>query len=137
MVGMTPKSAHLGPVTKVAAVINFYGITDVEDQVQGANMRKYAATWLPDQQGRLEIARKLSPITYVRKDVPPILTIHGNADETVPYEHGVQLTRVLRDAGADAEMISVPNGPHGFPIEKMNQLYPQIFDFLRKRGILN
>jgi acetyl esterase/lipase len=137
MVGMTPKSARLGPVTKVAAVINFYGITDVEDQVQGANMRKYAVTWLPEQPGRLEIARKLSPISYVRKDVPPVLTIHGNADETVPYEQGIQLTRMLRDAKADAEMISVPNGPHGFPIEKMNQLYPQVFDFLRKRGILN
>src|SRR5262245_35333080 len=29
MVGMTPKSARLGPPAKVAAVVNFYGITDV------------------------------------------------------------------------------------------------------------
>lgn len=136
MAGMTPRSAHLGPPGDVAAVINFYGITDVEDQLQGENMRKYAVTWVPEQAGRFELARRLSPMTYVRKDVPPILTIHGNSDETVPYEHGVGLTKALRDVGADAEMISVPHGKHGFPLEQMKQLYPQIFQFLQKRGII-
>jgi len=40
MVGMTPKSAKLGPPAKVAAVVNFYGITDVGDQLSGPNERK-------------------------------------------------------------------------------------------------
>jgi len=136
MVGLTPKSAQLGPVTKVAAVVNFYGISDVWDQLQGANMRKYAVTWLPEQPGRMELARRLSPMTYVRKDVPPVLTIHGDDDQTVPYQHGINLTKALRDAGADAEMISVRGGHHGFPPNKMQELYPAVFDFLRKRGIL-
>ena len=34
MVGMTPKSAKLGPSSKVAAVVNFFGITDVGDQTR-------------------------------------------------------------------------------------------------------
>ncbi|MGH9628079.1 MAG: alpha/beta hydrolase fold domain-containing protein [Bryobacteraceae bacterium] len=136
MVGMTPKSAKLGPTSRVAAVVNFYGITDVQDQLQGPNMREYAVTWIPEQDGRFDLARRVSPVTYVRKDLPAILTIHGTVDETVPYEHGVNLTKALRDAGADAEMISVPGGAHGFPMEKMNDLYDEIFDFLRKREIL-
>jgi acetyl esterase/lipase len=136
MVGMTPKSAKLGSRAKVAAVVNFYGITDVGDQVQGPNMRKYAVAWVPEQEGRMELARRVSPMTYVRKDVPAVLTIHGTADETVPYEHGAMLTKALRDVGAQAEMISVPEGKHGFPDEKMKELYPQIFAFLRKRDIL-
>lgn len=135
MVGLTPKSARLGPPARVAAVINFYGITDVNDQLDGPNMRKYAVTWVPEQAGRIELARRVSPITYVRKNVPAVLTIHGDADPTVPYEHGVQLTRALRDAGADAEMISVPQGGHGFPKEKLAELYPQIFEFLKRRKI--
>ena len=49
MVGMTPKSAKLGRSAKVAAVVNFYGITDVGDQLQGENMRKYAVTWVPER----------------------------------------------------------------------------------------
>ncbi|MBI3680949.1 MAG: alpha/beta hydrolase [Acidobacteria bacterium] len=42
MVGMTPKSARFGKPAKVAAVVNFYGITDVADQLGGPNMRQYA-----------------------------------------------------------------------------------------------
>ena len=66
MVGMTPKSANLGPPAKVAAVVNFYGITNVGDQLGGPNMRDYAVTWVPEQSGRLELARRVSPMTYVR-----------------------------------------------------------------------
>ena len=136
MTGLTPKSARFGPAGNVAAVVNFYGITDVEDQLGGENMRKFAVTWVAEGEGRMELARRVSPISHVRKDAPAVLTIHGTADETVPYEHGVRITKMLRDAGADAEMISVSEGKHGFPKEKMDQLYVQIFEFLSKRGIL-
>lgn len=133
MAGLTPKSAKFGPTGKVDAIVNFYGITDVEDQLGGANLRKYAVTWVPEMDGRMELARRVSPMTYVRKDVPPVLTLHGTVDPTVPYEHGVRITKALRDAGADAEMISVTEGVHGFPPEKMAELWPQIFGFLERR----
>ncbi len=137
MVGMTPKSAKLGPPARVAAVVNFYGITDVGDQLGGPHIQDYAVTWVPEQKGRLELARRVSPMTYVRKGLPPILTIHGDADQTVPYEHGVKLTKALRDAGDDAELVSVPQGRHGFPKEKDDEIYEQnIWPFLRKHGIL-
>lgn len=136
MVGLANKSASLGKPVKVAAVVNFYGITDVADQLSGTNMRQYAVTWVPDEPGRIDLARRVSPLTYVRKDVPPVLTIHGDADQTVPYEHGIQITKSLVDAGARAEMISVPQGRHGFPVAKLDELYPQIFAFLTRVGVL-
>jgi acetyl esterase/lipase len=136
MAGLTPKSARLGPPAKVRAVVNFYGITDVADQLAGPHLRKYAVTWIPEQAGRMELAHRVSPMTYVRKDVPAVLTIHGDADPTVPYEHGVKLTKALRDAGADAEMISVRDGRHGFPKAQLDTLFPQIFEFLRNRGVI-
>lgn len=135
MVGMTPKSAKLGKPVPIRAVINFYGITDVDDQLHGPNERKYATTWVPEGPGRTELARRLSPMTYVRKDVPPVLTLHGDADQTVPYAHGVKLTKALKDSGAIAELIPVPNGPHGFPRATQDQLYPRIFEFLKKHGV--
>ena len=136
MVGMTPKSAKLGKPVKVRAVINFYGITDVDDQLHGPNMRKYAVTWVPESPGRTALARRVSPMTYVRKDVPPVLTLHGDADATVPYEHGVNITKALTEAGAQAEMIPVPKGIHGFPKETQDRLYPRIFEFLTKHGVM-
>ena len=137
MVGMTPKSARLGPEANVAAVVNFYGITDVADLLPGPNMREYAVAWVLEREGRLELARRVSPMSYVRKDVPAILTIHGDEDPTVPYEHGTELTRALRNAGADAELISVHNGKHGgFEEEEMTRIYKDVFKFLNRRKII-
>ncbi|MFB3826705.1 MAG: alpha/beta hydrolase fold domain-containing protein [Bryobacteraceae bacterium] len=137
MVGLTPKSAKLGPASHVRAVVNFYGITDVADQLGGPNERKYAVTWVPEQSGRMELARRVSPMTYVRRNVPAVLTLHGDADPTVPYEHGVKLTKALRDAGAAAEMVSVPQGKHGFPKETVDRIYEQnIWPFLKRYGVI-
>ena len=136
MVGMSPASANFGKPVKVRAVVNFYGITDVADQLSGPNMRTYATTWLPERPDRLAVARRASPMTYVRKNLPPILTLHGDSDQTVPYQHGVNLTKALNKAGAHAELITVLNGRHGFPPEKLDELYPMIFDFLKKNGVV-
>ncbi len=137
MVGMTSKSAKLGPPAKVAAVVDFYGITDVGDQLDGPHKKDYAVTWVPEQSGRLELASRVSPMAYVRKGLPPILAIHGDADSTVPYEHSVKLVKALREAGDDAELVSVPQGEHGFPKAKEDEIYEQnIWPFLNKHGVL-
>lgn len=138
MVGLTPKKAQLGPPTRVAAVINFYGITDVQDQLEGDHMRDYATKWLPDSlPDRQELARRVSPVSWVRRGAPPVLTIHGDADPIVPYEHGVDLTKELRNAGSDAEMIPVYQGAHGnFTPQQTADIFAQIFYFLEKRKIL-
>lgn len=134
--GMASKNAGLGPNAHVASVVNFCGITDLEDLLAGPNLRDFAVKWLPASSKRGDLERRLSPISYVRKDVPPVLSVHGTADQTVPYEHGVTLTKSLRDAGADAEMISVSGGRHPLSMEEMRKIYPQVWDFLRRRGIL-
>jgi acetyl esterase/lipase len=136
MVAMTPRSARLGPPAHVAAVVNFFGITDVADQLEGPHMQKYAVTWVPEQQGRRELAKRVSPMTYVRKDLPPILTLHGDVDKTVPYEHAVNLTRELKAAGADARLITVSQAGHGFPKATLDDQFEHIFLFLKEKGVL-
>lgn len=137
MVAMTPGSAKLGPPAHVRAAVNFYGITEVADVLGPPNLRDWAVEWVPESPGRLRLAGLVSPLTYVRKNLPPILTIHGDADPTVPYEQGVRLTKALRDAGAQAELVSVPGGRHGFPKETLDRLYEQnVWPFLKKCGVL-
>ena len=135
MVGMAPESADFGPSSKIAAIVNFYGISDVPDQLEGPHSQPYAVTWLPEQPDRMELAKKLSPLTYVRKGLPPVLSIHGDADPVVPYDQSVRLTRDLKAAGDQAELITVPGGRHGFPPEEMGKLWPQIFKWLKKHKI--
>ena len=136
MVAMTPRSAKLGPPAKVAAVVNFYGITDVADQLEGPHMQKYAVTWVPEQEGQRELAKRVSPMTYVRKDLPPILTLHGDVDKTVPYEQGANLTRELTKVGANARLITVSGAGHGFPQATLDDEFEHIFAFLKEKGIL-
>jgi acetyl esterase/lipase len=136
MVAMTPRSAKLGPPAKVAAVVNFFGITDVADQLEGPHMQKYAVTWVPEQEGRHELAKRVSPMTYVRKDLPPILSLHGDVDKTVPYEHSANLTRELKAAGADARLITVSQAGHGFPLATLEEQFEHIFAFLKEKGVM-
>jgi len=135
MVGMAPESAGLGPSIKIAAIINFYGISDVPDQLEGPHLQSYAVTWIPGQPDRMALAKKLSPIAYVRKGLPPVLSIHGDADPVVPYGQSVRLTKELKAAGDQAELITVRGGEHGFQPEEMSKLWPQIFKWLKKYKI--
>jgi len=139
MVGMTPASAGLlanpGPPVKIAGVIDFFGIADVADQLGGPNAREYAVQWIPEQPNRMELARRISPMTYVRKGLPPILALHGDADPVVPYEQSVNLTKAIRSAGGDAELITVPGGKHGFTSQEMDALWPQIFKWLKRHKL--
>ena len=76
---------------KVAAIVNWFGITDVADMLHAPNIRSYAVSWLGSLLNREDLARRLSPVNYVRPGLPPIITIHGNADPLVPYSHAVRL----------------------------------------------
>jgi acetyl esterase/lipase len=129
------------PMLRVAAVVNWFGITDVADQIEGgANKRDYATRWFGAQQMTpqgIELARKVSPLTYVRKGLPPVLTIHGDADATVPYSHAVRLHEALTKAGVPNLLHTVPKGGHGgFKREESVEIYKVIREFLLKHGLL-
>jgi acetyl esterase/lipase len=79
------------PPLKVAAIVNFYGITDVAELISGANAKHYAIEWFGSLKNRAELAKEVSPINYVRADVPPIITIHGEKDDIAPYNQAVRM----------------------------------------------
>ncbi len=132
LAGLLPAGNDFGPSTKIAAVIDFYGITDVQALLTGPTQRDFALQWLGGQPDAPELAKKLSPLSYVRKDVPPVLAIHGDADPLVPYSQSVQLIDGLKQAGAKAELITVPGAGHGFSDQQSAALWPQIFKWLKK-----
>jgi acetyl esterase/lipase len=132
MAAMLPAQNEFGPVTKMAAVIDFFGVTDVKALLDGAAKRDFAAQWLGSQPDAADLAKRLSPLTYVRKDVPPVLAIHGDADDVVPYTQSVQLIDALKQAGVKAELMTVTGGKHGFTNQQSAELWPQIFKWLKK-----
>ncbi|MDY7020295.1 MAG: alpha/beta hydrolase [Cyanobacteriota bacterium] len=123
---------------KVAAMINWYGITDVKDLVVGENIREYAVIWLGNQPNKSEIAEQVSPLNYVQPNLPPILTIHGDADTIVPYSHAVRLHQALDNAGVENQLLTLPNAGHGqFSAAEETQINQTIRAFLEQYQLLN
>ncbi len=127
-----------GGQPRVAAIINWFGITDVNELFAGPNMQRYALSWFGSLPNRDELAKQLSPINLVRKDLPPIFTVHGDKDQLVPYTHAVRLHAALNKAGVPNEFITIPGGRHGgFTREETLRVITGIRSFLRQHGILN
>ena len=117
----------------VAAIVNWFGITDVPDLLAGKNAKTYAVQWLGSLPGRDDLARRLSPINLVRADLPPVLTLHGDADPIVPYQHAVRLHEALTKAGVANQLHTVPGGGHGnFNVEQTLEAYRVIREFVAK-----
>jgi acetyl esterase/lipase len=139
-----PDQWSSGTVTeiKVAAIIDLFGVTDVADLMQGPNKRNHAERWVGDVPNSMELAKRLSPLTYARKDLPPILIIHGDQDPVVPYEQAVRLHQALEHAGARVQLTPIIGGGHGStpPFAWTHEQYVQAqeaaFGFLEKYGIL-
>lgn len=124
-------------VPKVAAIVNWYGITDVADLFFGANARGYAIEWFGSDPNRDQLARRISPVYLVTKDSPPVLTVHGDKDPTVPYSHALRLQEALKRAGVRNELVTIPNGGHGgFPPDQHERAMAAIRSFLQANGLL-
>ena len=122
---------------RVAAIINHYGVTDVNDLLDRANRRGYALAWIGEQPNRNEVAKAVSPLTYVRRELPPVFSVQGDADPTVPYSHAVRLHAALDSAGVPNELMTIPGGQHGkFTKEQNESIKRRIQAFLMRNKII-
>lgn len=120
----------------VAAIINWYGISDVNDLLQGPNLKNYAVMWMGSQTNAAEIAKRVSPLTYVRPELPPILTFHGDKDDVVPYTQATRLHDALSKAKVKNKLVTIPGGGHGgWTQAQYSNAYTEVWKFLRDNKI--
>lgn len=55
---------------------------------------------------------EISPITYVNADTIPMLMIHGQKDDIVPYNSSVAFANKLSEYGVKYDLIPMPNSGH-------------------------
>jgi acetyl esterase/lipase len=58
--------------------------------------------------------RDASPVYQVTKDDAPLLLLHGDADDVVPFKHSELMTRALEEAGVRVALLRIAGGGH-FP----------------------
>ena len=125
------------PEMRVAAIVNWYGITDVADLVQGPNAKTYAVAWMAGLTDWQAVAERVSPLSHVRSGLPPILTIHGDADAIVPFDHAVRLHQALDRAEVTAKLHVIEGGGHGrFTAAESLGAYQAIREFLAEHGVI-
>lgn len=84
--------------TQRAGAVNFLGMTLNPRDEKSKEYRTY---------------REASPLYHVSADDPPMLLMHGDADQTVPFENSEKMEKALREAGAPVKLLRVPGGAHG------------------------
>ena len=122
---------HQTPETRVAAVVDLYGPVDYgklaelrRDHPERFNMtsiNKHAANGggihffgaeQLDAEGLAKL-RKISPITRVKKEMPPFLCIHGTKDDQVTYEQSTAMCEAMKKVGVPCDLITIDGGGHG------------------------
>ena len=74
-----------------------------------------------------------SPVTYIDKDDPPILTFHGTADDVVPFDQAEVLHAALEKAGTPNQLVTIKGEGHGFRApEALTNTLKQTQDFFAK-----
>ena len=100
--------------------------------------KQYATAWFGSRSDRAVLARSVSPLTYARKNTPPTFTVHGDADQLVPYSHAVRLHDALKKAGVTNELVTIFGGRHGgFSKDDMIRIHDRIRRFLRELNIVS
>ena len=105
LAAMAPASAGLDRLCpgnedlKVAAIVNFFGIVDVLECWSAptrATSPPAGSITCPIASGWRARCRRSSTCAEGR---PPVITVHGDADPVVPFEHARRLTAALDAAG--------------------------------------
>ncbi len=73
-------------------------------------------------------AKQASPVTYVSKNDPPFLIVHGTDDQTVPLDQAVSFHAAQEKVGMDTTLIKIEGGGHGIGGEQIETTVKAFFD---------
>jgi acetyl esterase/lipase len=138
------KLGNLEQSSKVQAVCDWCGPTDlltITDQAGPNNTLSLDTETGPLAKflgglpkNRTQLAKEASPVSYVSRDIPPFLLMHGTADDVVPIEQSQELYKLLKAAGVDCQFIPVKGGAHNFVTVQNLAIVREFFDkYLRSK----
>ncbi len=120
----------------VQAVCDYYGPTDFTIMNQKATARRPIIADFAESkllggtvQENLEKAEAASPTTYVTKNDPPFLIVHGDSDPVVSVTQSKVFQEKLTSTGVESELIIIEGGKHGpFKSPEMLEKVKHFFD---------
>jgi len=123
---------------RVAAIINNYGPVDLNKLLNNPKVRKTSDRWFEGNSNFDDLAKRISPITYIHPGCPPVFTVHGDADPTVPYDQAVLLRDALNKSDVPNELFTVKEGGHGkFNDADKKEIIRKLSLFLKEKAGIN
>ena len=121
--GFDPTEPHGGVSCSVQCGVDLYGVSDIGTWRDTVMFGKTFAE-------APELYRQASPVTYAYAEAPPLLILHGTADNLVKVEQSELLAARLKQAGAVHELVIIPDAPHSFDLEPTQRdLRPLVIGF--------
>jgi len=117
----------------IKAVVDFYGPAELI-LFPGSNDEKSPEGLLIGAAplSRPDLAKAASPVTYVDRNDPPFLIIHGEKDEMVSTKHSQLLSAWLNVVGVQNELVIVKDAPHFGEMFDSDEVRTKVMSFLRK-----
>ena len=128
--GLEGEAAEGSPDTKIQAVVNYFGPTDLAatdypEVTQPIINRFLGGT--PKEKSKE--AAQASPLTFVSKGDAPILTFQGTKDPLVPHTQATKLADALTAAGVPGRVELLVGAGHGWGGEDMTRTLNETFAF--------
>ena len=108
----------------VQAVAIFFPVTDLlnlgsstENPGDGGPPKSFVKAFGPQSTNMPVwkiIGHEMSPIYYVRSNLPPTLILHGDADTLVPLDQSQRYQAAARNLGDNVELLVHHDGRHGW-----------------------
>ena len=140
LLGLARNERALGadPSVRPFAILDFFGPTDLTgiiDEVGQGHGREVQEDVVPRLLGgplidHLELARQASPLSYVSRENPPVLILHGDKDDLVPYTQSQRLHAQLDQAGVKNQLITVKGAGHDGPMFETSEIQEKVISFL-------
>ncbi|MCX6071376.1 MAG: prolyl oligopeptidase family serine peptidase, partial [Chloroflexi bacterium] len=141
-----PRLGNLDFPCGVQAAVDWFGPTDflkMDDQLTESGLgpadhseahspeSRYLGARITDVPERVRLA---NPMTYIHKDMPPILIQHGRKDHLVPVQQSIIFAEAIRRLVSPerVEFKILENADHADPLFETDENVSRMLDFLDK-----
>lgn len=124
--------------SRVQVVCDWYGPTNLPTICDFPSTIDHCSSSSPEAlliggaiKDNLAKAIAASPITYVSRDDPPFLIMHGTDDMTVPFHQSIELDSALKSVGKNVQFFPIVNTGHGgggFASDSTRRKVSEFFD---------
>lgn len=131
--GLEGEVAEGAPDSKIHAVVNYFGPTDLA----ASDIPDVSLPLIKDFLGgtakdKPKEAAQASPLTFVSKGDAPVLTFHGTKDPLVPHTQAFKLAEAMTAAGVPGRVEVLIGAGHGWGGDDLKRTMAETFAFFDK-----